>query len=300
MLSKKEIKIGIIGLGLIGGSLAKVLANSGYPVYGVAHSDNTLKKATELEIFHEVSQQIEILEGCSVIFIATPINTIDLIFKKLAGTLKSPCIVTDVASIKAEIVQLAEKTFDPDRICFIAGHPMAGTEDKGTDAAFPDLFKGARWVLCPADNKRKAQINLLSDIISDTGAIVVYCNPQIHDLAVALISHMPLMVSMGLIESVNSQEDFVLKENAFYLAASGYRDTTRIAGGNARLTFDMLNYNKKNVLKALDIFEKSLKNLRETLDKPEEDQLEKYEEISDIRKGLYSDSGNNIFRGLSG
>jgi arogenate dehydrogenase (NADP+) len=300
MQSKNNMKIGIIGLGLIGGSLAKVLAASGYRVFGVAHSDATLTKALELDIFEKVTQSIESLNGCSIIFVAVPINKIEIIFRQIEDSIKSPCIVTDVASIKADVTALADKVFDPARICFIPGHPMAGTEHKGIDASFVELFKGARWVICPRDPKRKAQLDLLTSVIQETGAHIVFCNPETHDMAVALISHMPLLVSMGLIETINVEEDIVLKENAYFLAASGFRDSTRIAGGNAELSYDMLMYNKENVIKALEIYQNSLAQLKELLNKDKETIISKFEEISEIRQKLYSETGANIFRGLFG
>lgn len=299
MLAKDELKIGIIGLGLIGGSLAKVLAESGYRLTAIAHSESTFEKACQLEIFEKVSKVIDDLDGCSVIFIATPINSINIIFRKLNDSLKHPCIITDVASIKGEITDLAQKIFTSGKITFIPGHPMAGTEHKGIDSSFSDLFKGCRWVLCPLDPSRKTQIDILSSIIEETGAKIVYANPYTHDMAVALISHMPLLVSMGLMESVTGQSDMVLKELALYLAASGFRDTTRIAGGNPELSYDMLKFNEKNVLKALDIFEEALKDLRNALQANKEEVLERFENISKNRQLLYSSQGINIFKGIA-
>ncbi|MEW5820821.1 MAG: prephenate dehydrogenase/arogenate dehydrogenase family protein [Cyanobacteriota bacterium] len=300
MLPKNNLKIGIIGLGLIGGSLAKVLIQKGYSVTGIAHSDSTFNKAERLNIFSKVSRSTEDLNGCDIIFVATPINTINITFQKLNSSINRPCIITDVASIKGEILDLARKIFINDQISFIAGHPMAGTEYKGIDNSFAELFQGARWVLCPDNPNKNKQVCILSDIIEDTGALVTYANPYTHDMAVALISHMPLLVSMGLIESVSSQEDIILKELALYLAASGYRDTTRIAGGNPELSYDMLKYNQKNVLKAINLFETNLNNLKNILNKTPEETLEKFEEISKLRQSIYSESGKNIFKGLSG
>lgn len=300
MQDNESLRIGIVGLGLIGGSLAKVLFEHGYSIYGIAFSDNTLNKARELNIFQEVSQNYSILDGCDIIFVATPINTIKDTFEKISQNVFKPCIVSDAASIKGDIVELAIKIFDPEIITFIAGHPMAGTEFKGIDNAYSELFDGCRWVLCPINPSKKNALKLLTDVIEKTGSTIVFANPYIHDMAVALISHMPLLVSMGLVETIDSQEDFVLKELAFYLAASGFRDTTRIAGGNPELSYDMLKYNNKNVLKALDLFIDSLNKLRETINQDEEETLQKFSEISNLRKNLYSQYGKNVFSGLSG
>lgn len=293
-----ELKIGIIGLGLIGGSLARILSTKNYTVLGIAYSDSTLEKAKNLNLFHSVSKNIEDLNGCDIIFIATPINSINITFQKLNSCISRPCIITDVASIKGDISDYAKKTFSNELITFIPGHPMAGTEHKGLDNSFKELFKGCKWVLCPTSPDKKQQVDILSEIIQETGATIIYSNPHQHDVAVALISHMPLLISMSLIDAINIQEDFVLKELAFYLAASGYRDTTRIAGGNSELSYDMLKFNQKNVLKALDMFEGSIQKLRAQLDMPKEDTINTFNEIANIRKQLYSDDGKNVFRGL--
>ena len=299
MLNREKVQIGIIGLGLIGGSLARVLSNKGYQITGIAYSDTTFAKAKELDIFTKVSQSLDALCMCDVIFVATPINAINMTFNKLNSIVKTQCIITDVASIKGEIYDFGNKTFTNELITFIPGHPMAGTERKGLDYSFPELFDDCRWVICPTDPMKNKQINILSFILEDTGARIVYANPYDHDMAVAMISHMPLLVSMGLVETIESQENIVLKELACYLAASGYRDTTRIAGGNCELSYDMLKFNQKNVLKALDIFEESIKHLREMLNTDKETVLEKFENISKARQSMYSAEGKNIFKGIS-
>lgn len=300
MLNKSELSIGIVGLGLIGGSLAKVLAPKGYKLVAIAHSDATREKAKELGIFEKVSQKLEDLNGCSIIIVATPINTINMIFQQLNAIISRPCIVTDAASIKGEITDFGLKTFTNEMITFLPGHPMAGTENKGIDSAFPELYEEARWVICPLDPQKRTQINLLTEVIQDTGAKIVYANPYMHDLAAALISHMPLLVSMGLVEAIESQEDMVLQELSYFLAASGYRDTTRVAGGNPELSYDMLKYNEANVMKALDMFEEGIKTLKAKLQGPKEEAFEKFEEIAQVRKNLYDQNGKNIYRGLSG
>lgn len=295
-----NIKVGIIGLGLIGGSLAKILAQKNYSLVGVSRSDSTINKARELNIFDKVSDKVDDVNGCDVIFVCTPINMMGEMFRKLNEVMTNTCIISDVASIKADIADLGNDKFTSEFITFIPGHPMAGTEKQGIDYAFPTLFNQAKWVICPIDPSKKKEIGLLSQIIKDSGANIIYCNPHIHDLSVALISHMPLLISMSLVDSVDSLEDFILKENAFYLAASGFRDTTRIAGGNPELTHDMLNLNKKNVLKALEMFECSLAKLKKTLNNDKQEAMDTYSELSEVRQKLYSELGSNVFKGLSG
>lgn len=300
MQERRTKKIGLVGLGLIGGSIAKRLAQTDYSLVAIAHSDETFQKAESLKIFSTVSKDLEAVNGCDIIFVATPIHSINIIFQKLKAVITQPCIVTDVASIKGEIASLAEKTFDDDIITFIPGHPMAGTEFRGIDNAFPDLFEGARWVLCPTNPQKQKHLITLSRLIQALGANTVFSNPQQHDMAVALISHMPLLASMSVFDSVNSMNDLCLKEICYYLAASGFRDTTRIAGTNPELSYDMIKFNQENVLKAVEMLESSLNRLKEVLNGPQEEAMDVLEEIAQARRSLYSEFGQNVFKGLSG
>lgn len=228
--------VAVIGIGLIGGSILKGLKGK-YKLVGLSRNPDTVNKAMEQGLITATS-----IGHADVIFICTPINkTIDTI-KEVAKTARPGAIITDVASIKAPIMDFVSSM--PEPINFIGGHPMAGTEHKGLEASFDSLFQGAKWVLTSKNQ-------LLEEIIAALGAEVVIADPYKHDEAVALISHMPLFLSQALLSFVENHQNSSL---ALKLAASGFKSMTRLAYTNPELAEDMLSSNKKNVLRTLEEF----------------------------------------------
>lgn len=243
--------IAVIGLGLIGGSIIKGLKNSNYRVIGVSRTQSTIDKAIAEGLISPGS-----IEEADLIFICTPINkTIDTI-KQTAKIAKPGAIITDVASIKGEIMDFVNSS--PEPISFIGGHPMAGTEHKGLDASFETLYKGAKWVLTPS--RWCSDTSLLEEIIVKLGAKPIIADPHKHDKAVALISHMPLFLSQALLNFVKDHPEADL---AMELAASGFASMTRLAKTNPELATDMLSCNKLNIDSALKEFIEDLGKRRE-------------------------------------
>lgn len=268
------MKIGIISLGLIGGSLFKCLARTQHELYAVTRNKETIKKA--LKYTNNVSDDINILKDCEVVFVASPINKTLEILDELEEIVNLNCIVLDCASVK-EFVMKKERPYR-----FIGSHPMAGTQFSGFDAAFKELFEGAKWVLTP-NNATEEDIEKASSIIKSTGAEIIIANAKEHDQAVALISHMPLLLAQALF---NSAKDNKL---ALKLASSGFRDMTRLATSNLEMAQDMRNYNDKNIAKALDMLASSLNLLKNTKDS------EIFTDIKSMRSSMYSNEGKNIF-----
>ncbi len=268
------MKIGIVSLGLIGGSLFKCLARTQHEIYAVTRSKETIKKA--LKYTNNVSDDISILKDCEIVFVASPINKTIEILDKLEEIVDSNCIVLDCASVK-EFVIKKERPYK-----FIGSHPMAGTQFSGFDAAFKELFEGAKWVLTPS-NATEKDIEKASSIIKSTGAEIIIANAKEHDHAVALISHMPLLLAQALF---NSAKDNKL---ALKLASSGFRDMTRLATSNLEMAKDMKNYNGENIELALDLLVSSLNELKNTKDS------KIFTDIKSMRSSMYSSKGKNIF-----
>ena len=234
---KNNKSVAIIGLGLIGGSLAKVLKKKGYKVIGIDKNKKSLILA---------------LQKVEVVFIATPLSEITkyikLIFKLAKKNQK--LIVTDVGSTKSEICDYAAKhTARRSLQLFIGGHPMAGSEKTGFKYSDESLFKNRKWVLTPTNKNHETRSALitLKKIINDTGAKVILASPNEHDKAVALISHFPLIASLALCNLVRNIKDKQLRELAENLASSGFRDVTRIAGGNPEMNSNMIFSNKEEL-----------------------------------------------------
>ena len=259
------MKIGIIGLGLIGGSILKSLTGKGFELFAVTRNADT--QTSVKNICEEVSDDLGILSGCKVIFVATPMNKTIETLDKLESIVAPSAVVADVSSLK-EFVMKKKRPY-----VFIGSHPMAGTENSGYEAAFETLFEDKTWVLTPFKGEMQENINKLSDIIKKTGAETIICDPKEHDEAVAMISHMPMYLSQALFASASNYE------LALTLAASGFKDMTRLAMSNCEMAQDMVEMNWGNIEKALD-------NLIVNLNDLKTDYREKIEKIKSERNKL--------------
>ncbi len=261
------LKIAIIGLGLIGGSILKSLSESDWEVAAISKS--SYDKAKSYTPF--VSDMIEDVRGADVVFVCKPMNETKNVLKRLENIVSPKCIVCDVCSLK----DFLEGGY---KFNYIGTHPMAGSEESGFDASKDDLFHGAKWVI----TKRNA---ILEEIIKFMGATPVLMEAKIHDMAAAQISHLPMLLSFALFNSVKSDE-------AKIIAASGFRDTTRLALTNEILACDMLKLNKKNIEKSIDLFIKELNYLKNLKD---DERIKVLKSISLKRAQLYDKKGKNIF-----
>ncbi len=269
------MKIGVISLGLIGGSIFKTLCKTSHEIYAVTTSDETMSKA--LKYSSHVSKDLSDLKCCDMVFVASPINKTLEVLDSLEDIVSEKCIVLDCASVK-EFVMKKKRPYK-----FIGSHPMAGTQFSGFDASFKELFEGAKWVLTPSEIISDEDIQVVEKIIRAMGASVVIADAKEHDYAVALISHMPLLISQALF---NTAKD---NELALKLASSGFRDMTRLATSNLEMAKDMREYNEKNMTKALDELVSSVNLLKNT------ENTKIYSEIKETRSKMYSADGKNIF-----
>ncbi len=251
------MKIGILGLGLIGGSLGYDLRSLGYDVLGVTRQESTCKRAIALGIVDQASVDMSLLVAADVVFICTPIGMIIPQFQQLINYLPATTVITDVGSVKAPIVQKIAPIWEN----FIGGHPMAGTTDSGIDAAQRHLFMGRPYVLTPDATTPKTAISLVAEIVRSLGANLYYCPPEQHDTAVSLISHLPVMVSASLIATCMGETDSQVLQLAQNLASSGFRDTSRVGGGNPELGVMMAKYNRQALLSSLHQYRQNLDEL---------------------------------------
>ena len=244
------MKIGIVGLGLIGGSIGLKLQSLNHTIYGVTNNEINEKKAKERNLTDFVSCDLRILKDCELIFLALPIKDLINPSKHLIRSIPKDAIVTDVGSIKSPIV----KTWEKIHPFFIGSHPMAGTEKKGINSGFKDLFNNAKWIITPTKKSDSNALNTLSKLINSMECKVWMASPKEHDEAVSLISHLPIFLASALIETANKDSNKPLLELTQNLAASGFADVTRIGAGNPQLGLDLATYNQENVLKAIEDF----------------------------------------------
>ena len=241
------MKIGILGLGLIGGSLGFDLRSHGHYVLGVSRRLSTCETAMTIGCVDEAGLDMNLLAMMDVVFICTPIGLIVPKFAELINYVSTSCIITDVGSVKTSIVQ----GIAPHWQNFIGGHPMAGRADSGVEAAQRNLFVDKPYVLTPTATTPKYVIEVMEGLVSQLGSKIYHCSPQDHDLAVSWISHLPVMVSSSLIAACMGQKDGQVLELAQNLASSGFRDTSRVGGGNPELGLMMAQYNRQALLASL-------------------------------------------------
>lgn len=247
------MKIGIIGLGLIGGSLFKELSEV-YDVIAVSKSQSG----------DRIFKSYEALKDRDIVFVCTAMNATLKVLDDLENVLSPETIVTDVCSLK-EFVCKKQRPYR-----FIPSHPMAGTEHKGFENSFKGLFKGAKWVVIGSE-----AIKPLLEVIDRVGAKPVFATAEEHDKAAAMISHMPMVVAQALV--------LAAKDNplALEMAASGFRDMTRLALSNEEMACDMVNMNHKNIEQSILKLYKSLGELLT------DDYPKTIAEIKEIRAGMY-------------
>lgn len=222
-------KIGVIGLGLIGGSIFKDLKRLNYDAIGVSKSQSG----------ENIYKDYSVLKDCEIVFVCTAMNKTLEVLDELENILSPETVVTDVCSLKTFVCKKQRP------YVFIPSHPMAGTEHKGFENSFEGLFKGATWVLTPFKNTPEEKIKKLVSIIENLGANPLFTTPSKHDEAAAMISHMPMLIAQALFHSASDNE------LALQMASSGFRDMTRLALSNEEMAADMISMNHENIQNAV-------------------------------------------------
>jgi prephenate dehydrogenase len=255
-------RIAIIGLGLIGGSLALAIKRAGIKdleVSGTARSRATLTKARKLgAIDVDAHDPAEAVAGASLVIVAAPIMTFPEIFREMAPALEPGAVVTDVASTKGDVARWAKELL-PESVDFVGGHPMAGKESQGIDSADADLFSDRPWVVSPSVSASEKAVNTVVGLAQLAGAKPLFMDADEHDSYVAAISHLPLVLSSALFSVAFGSTAW---PELARLASSGFRDTTRLASGSPEMARDIVTTNRASVLHWIDRFEEELNRLR--------------------------------------
>jgi len=254
-------RVGVVGLGLIGGSIALDLRALGVPVQGLVHRASTAERAMARGLVDAVSCDPACLQGCDAVVLALPLEALLNPPESLVKALPDAAVVTDVGSVKGAVLDVWRDRHPR----FVASHPMAGTAESGVESGCAGLFRGRSWVGTPeagTDADAAQQIQQLAEAL---GAHWIQADPLIHDQTVALISHMPVMVSAALLRAVGEERDPRVRELAKQLASSGFADTTRVGGGNPALGTAMASRNTGALLKALAAYRWSLEQLEEAI-----------------------------------
>ena len=251
------MNIGIVGLGLIGGSIGLRLQNLNHKVFGVTNNKTNQEKAIKRNLANCVSCDLEILQECSLIILALPIRELINPKKELIKAIPQEAVLTDVGSIKEPIIKTWEKVHP----LFIGSHPMAGTERTGVEAGYESLLENAKWIITPTSETNKNAIELLTNLVTSMQCEICRASPKEHDEAVSLISHLPIFIASSLIATANKEGNKSTLDLTKKLAANGFADSTRVGGGNIKLGVDLAIYNQENVLNALKIFKNEINEI---------------------------------------
>lgn len=255
-------KIAIFGVGLIGGSFALALKKAGAvnQVVGVGRTAATLERARELGLIDTLCTSVaQAVTDADLILIAAPVAQTGAILAAIEPHLQPNTVVTDAGSTKADVVAAARRALGAKIGQFVPGHPIAGRELNGPDAAVDDLYAGKKVVLAPLPENAPRDILLVAEAWKSCGAIIHQLTPEKHDRVFAAVSHLPHLLAYALVDEIARKPDADL---LFQYAASGFRDFTRIAGSSSEMWRDISLANHAALLDELDAYMLQLSSLR--------------------------------------
>ena len=281
-------KICIIGCGLIGSSLARAIKTNNLAEKIVSSNRSTFvnNKVIELKIVDDSNADTrKMVEGSDLIIIATPLSSYEEVILQIKDSLKSGAILTDVSSVKENIINLVEKSI-PENVSWISSHPIAGTEDSGPESGFSELFKNRWCILTPSKKIKEKDLNLLKIFWEKVGSKVDIMEAKKHDHILAITSHLPHLIAYNIVKtSLDTQDE--TKTSIVKYSAGGLRDFTRIAASNPIMWRDIFIQNKKNTSKMIDKFIQNLEELKEAISNKDEKKLENiFTKTKKIRKDI--------------
>ena len=279
-------RVGVVGMGLIGGSIALDLSQQGVEVQGLVHREVTAERARSRGLAPLVSTDPSCLQNCDLVILALPLESLLSPQESLIKAIPERAVVTDVGSVKAEVLAVWRDLHPR----FVGSHPMAGTAQAGVDAGLTGLFCGRPWVSTPESSTDASALAVIQQLADRLGSHWLTADAARHDQAVALISHLPVIVSAALLRAVGEERDPAVLELARTLASSGFADTSRVGGGNPALGTAMASRNTQAVLRSLAAYRWSLEQLEEAILEGHWAQLEKeLEKTQSLRPQFLSD-----------
>ena len=265
--------LSIIGVGLIGGSLARALRKAKLVgrITACNRSEETLKKAIKLGVIDDYSLNIsEAVKGADVIIIGTPLSVSEKILPEIADSISANAVLTDVGSVKGGIVSKARETLAEKISNFVPGHPIAGTEKNGVEASIEDLFIGHRVILTPLKETSLKAHKLITIMWESVGAEVVDLDVKHHDEVLAATSHLPHMLAYALVDCLAGMQE---RDEIFKYAAGGFADFTRIASSSPDMWHDICFSNREQLVRTLEIFSTHINHIKTAIEKSESDAL---------------------------
>jgi len=267
-------KITIIGVGLIGGSLAKAVKNNNLAevVFGFGRNLSRLKDAQKSNIIDQYSIDIsEALEGASIVVIATPVGTFESILRELKPYITEGMIITDVGSTKTGIARSAREILVEMASCFVPAHPIAGKEKSGFESSDAELFLNKKVIITPLEINTDKTISSLKKLWEDVGADVDFMSAESHDELLGMTSHLPHMLAFSLVNYLITQNP-----SASIYAAGGFKDFSRIASGDAVMWRDICLNNRDQIIAHIKSYQETLSALVNVIDNQDKEKLESF------------------------
>jgi len=281
-------KVCIIGCGLIGSSLARIIKknNLAEKIVSSNRSDEVNEKVIKLKIVDDSSSDTKkMVDGSDFIIIATPLSSYEDVIIKIKNSLKNGAILTDVGSVKGIIINLVEKHI-PENVSWIPSHPIAGTEESGPESGFAELFQNRWCILTPSKKAKEKDINLLQTFWEKVGSKVDIMESKKHDHILSITSHIPHLIAYNIVNTSLNLEDEKNFDIVKY-SAGGLRDFTRIAASNPIMWRDVFIQNKHNTSKVIDKFIKNLEDLKKAIENEDGKKLEEvFIKTKKIRKDI--------------
>lgn len=251
----------IIGVGLIGGSLARALQEAGVvkEIVGCGRDKDQLQQAIDLGVINKYEIDVSrAVAGSDVVVVAVPVGAMEAIFKQLQSAVSAQTVITDVGSTKGSVIHSIRTAYGNVPSNFVPGHPIAGTEKSGVAASFAGLFHHRRVVLTPLQETDKAAVALVRKMWEATGAVVSEMDVKHHDDVLAATSHLPHLLAFALVDTLAALDE---KAEIFQYAAGGFRDFTRIASSDPQMWHDICVNNRDAILQVLQHFQLDLDKL---------------------------------------
>ncbi len=264
----------VIGTGLIGGSLCLALREKNYcrQIVGAGRSEQTLQRAQQLGLIDRYETQIgEAVRDADMVFVSVPLGAMRAVFEQVKPALKDTAVVTDAGSAKQQVQRVADEVFAEKAGRFVAGHPIAGTENSGPEAAFATLYQDRRVILTPADNTDADAIAQVNAMWQATGANVETMDALHHDKVLAATSHLPHALAYALVDCLQSMDDI---DEIFRFAAGGFRDISRIASSDPVMWRDIFLQNREQVLAMMQRYRDELDIIYNALQAEDGDALQ--------------------------
>ncbi len=267
------MNVGIVGLGLMGGSLALALKKYfiAKKIYGYARSEKSKQEILELNLVDELVELETIIKKCDLIILAIPVDNIISILPQFLEISENTTIM-DLGSTKEFIIQNVPEKI---RKNFIAAHPMTGTEKNGPKASIDGLYEGKTVVLCNLEDNSQLHVDRAIRIFQEIGMRIVQMDAHNHDVHACYMSHLPHAISFSLANTVMNHED---PKSIIALAAGGFKDMSRVAKSSPIMWSDIFKQNRKNLLDSIDLFENQMKRVRQMVENENYDELKEWME----------------------